>query len=350
MAIGTAIGLGAAGAIAATINAVSQHDTNKQMMSYQTSERVAAQEYNNPVNQRKRFEASGINPYFALGQIDAGNTTAQASPNLSAPQYGDILNSLASGASQGYDIYQQEQISQQLQLGIEQMKVDTRYKLTQKLLDISEQRIRIENSNLDKDAKAKEIAMLDKQATRLQQDIDFTNQTWDERKATVVAQRKLAENEADARELGNDYQRMVNSWFPDMQQAQLDAINSSVETNLASAIASRAAAGLSTAQAATECSNKIVKDLEAKGMKLDQSMKRGLYKFTREAMQLDNENKRLANKNSELEARSLQIGPIKIKPSAGVAAYKDRINASDERRKRKAKFNSPQRLNYHLSR
>lgn len=337
MAVGTAIGLGAAGLIGALVNAKSQKDTNEAMMQYQTSEREATQAYNNPVNQRKRFDAAGINPYFALGQMDAGNTTAQTSPNLQAPQYGDVLKSLAEGASNGYELYEHEQQAQQMQLGVEQMKVDTRYKLTEKLLSINEQRLKVMGMDIDNKAKQKQLSILDKQAEQIQLDIDATKQDFNEMRLTTIANRKLAENEALAKELGNDYQRMVNNFLPSMQQAQLDEVNARVSEATSAAVAHKASANLSNKQAATEAANKVVKELEAKGIKLDNTKKRQLLHFETEAVRLANQRQRLQNKGLELQNRSFKIGPIEIRPSQGVAQYQDRIDA--QRRGRKSSTN-----------
>ena len=47
-------------------------------------------DYNKPAAQRQRFEEAGINPYFAMGNIDAGNASSQVGVNApsapSAPQ------------------------------------------------------------------------------------------------------------------------------------------------------------------------------------------------------------------------------------------------------------------------
>ena len=114
MGLETAIIVGSAiaavGAVGASgINAASTSSTNKkqeemfhEQMAYQTSEREATQEYNTPANQRQRYEDAGINPYLALGQMDAGNTSAQTAPSapqLQVPQYGDIISALSNKCS-----------------------------------------------------------------------------------------------------------------------------------------------------------------------------------------------------------------------------------------------------------
>lgn len=292
--IGSAIAAGAA-VLGSTVNAVSQSKTNKtqqdmthEQMAYQTSEREAAQEYNNPVNARKRFEAAGINPYFALGNLDAGSTTAMSAPGtpqLQAPQYGDILSALGSSVDSGINTQQQFQQSEQLQLGIEQAKVDTRYKLTQKLLDIIEQRVRIQGSSLSNAEKKKNLDLLDKQATRLQQDIDFTSQTWDDNVKSVVAKRKIAELDSDAKELANEYQRYFNDLQQKLGPEQVNLLKAEIVNQLSQV-------NLNNKHAANVVADTAVKNAQEKGVKIDNYQKNKINHLIRQGVRLDNMRKK----------------------------------------------------------
>ena len=62
---------------------------SREQMAYQTSERLASQEYNTLANQRARAEEAGFNPYLFLGNMETGNTQfqtgvtpAQVQPNM----------------------------------------------------------------------------------------------------------------------------------------------------------------------------------------------------------------------------------------------------------------------------
>ena len=57
-------------------------------------------EYNTPYEQRLRYEAAGINPYLALGNIQAGNAQGGVTPAPPAP-VGNAGAFLGSGVSQG---------------------------------------------------------------------------------------------------------------------------------------------------------------------------------------------------------------------------------------------------------
>ena len=303
--IATAIILGSAiagvGAVAASgINAASQSSTNKRQedmfhdqMAYQTSEREAMQAYNNPVNQRKRLEAAGINPYFAMSGIDAGNTTAQSSPavpQIQAPQFGDILKSLSGSLSDGLQNYNQFEQNQQMQLGIDQMKVDTKYKLVEKLLQLDNMRAELAAKKTHTDAEKKQMDLYDKQIERLGQDIKFFDMTADEQKAKLVADRKISEADADLAELKKEYQ----SWFNDYQkkfgEAQINEIKSVIADNMSQVEYNKKLSQKAMA-------DKIVSEREAKGIRLDNYPKRRLNPLIREQVKLGNEYQTYTNDN-----------------------------------------------------
>lgn len=278
-------GIAAAGSIgAAAINASSQHAANKrnealmrEQMAYQTGEREAAQEYNSPVNQRARFQQAGINPYMALGNMDAGNTTAQTSPGapqIQAVDYGSMLSGLTDGLKSGQDY----QNMQNMQLGIEQAKVDARYKLTEKLLQLNEQRAKIAGMDLDNKTKDKQLSFIDKQMDRLQQDIDFTSQSWNDQLASLKANRRLSELQGDMQELQKEAQQIVNSKQAEIIQAGLDEARSRIKLNGSSAAAQIANAALLYAQ--------------EKGVKIDNFQKNKINYLIRDGLKLENKMKR----------------------------------------------------------
>lgn len=66
-------------------------------------------EYNTPYEQRKRYEAAGINPYLALGNIQAGNAQGAVTPAPPAP-VGNAGAFLGNGANQAVNTYMQNQL------------------------------------------------------------------------------------------------------------------------------------------------------------------------------------------------------------------------------------------------
>nr|DAX84914.1 MAG TPA: DNA pilot protein VP2 [Microviridae sp.] len=66
-------------------------------------------EYNTPYEQRKRYELAGINPYLALGNIQAGNAQGSVTPAPPAP-VGNAGAYLGAGANQAVNAYLQNQL------------------------------------------------------------------------------------------------------------------------------------------------------------------------------------------------------------------------------------------------
>ena len=91
-------------------------------------------EYNTPYEQRKRYEAAGINPYMALGNIQAGNAQGSVTPAPPAPvgNAGAFLGAgISGGANAAVNTYLQNQlISSQVQKNLadaDAVRTDTPY-------------------------------------------------------------------------------------------------------------------------------------------------------------------------------------------------------------------------------
>lgn len=273
------------------IDAFSSSNTNSQnvalareQMAYQTSEREAMQDYNKPVNQRQRYQEAGFNPYLLMNQIDAGNTQAMTSvgaPTLQAPKYGDVMRAL--GDSVGV-AYQNQQLRQQIQmqeLGLQQMAVDTKYKLQDKLLELLQKRVSIENSKMDYEQKKKSLDLLDNQIKQTQLDYEFSSKSMNDRLASLTAQRKIAELDVKAHELSNQWLEFQNSLQPEHRavlRMQIREALSRIDLNSANAGSAVAAAALAGAQ----------KD----GVKIDNYQKNKLNWLIREGVRLDNKAKK----------------------------------------------------------
>lgn len=78
---------------------------NLKLAQYQNDWNVAQwnrqNAYNTPLEQRKRYEEAGINPYFALGNIQSGNADSLLSADMANQQSGaEAYNIKAQGAQQ----------------------------------------------------------------------------------------------------------------------------------------------------------------------------------------------------------------------------------------------------------
>ncbi len=78
---------------------------NRELAQYQNEWNVAQwnrqNAYNTPLEQRKRYEEAGINPYFALGNMNSGNAESLMSADMANQQSGaDAYQMKAQGAQQ----------------------------------------------------------------------------------------------------------------------------------------------------------------------------------------------------------------------------------------------------------
>ena len=78
---------------------------NRELVQYQNEWNVAQwnrqNAYNTPLEQRKRYEEAGINPYFALGNMNTGNAESLMSADMANQQSGaDAYQMKAQGAQQ----------------------------------------------------------------------------------------------------------------------------------------------------------------------------------------------------------------------------------------------------------
>lgn len=302
MGLETAIIVGSAiaavGAVGASgINAASTSSTNKkqeelfrEQMAYQTSEREATQEYNTPENQRQRYEQAGINPYLALGQMDAGNTTAQTAPSapqLQVPQYGDIISALGDSVKSGISDTQQLEM---YQLGLEQQRVDARYKLTEKLIQLNSQRADLVLKNQGTHKLDKEIELLDNQIKQTSTDLEFSQKSLSDRLAFQHSQMKIAQLDEYSKQLSNQYQEWFNDFSKNHGDAQLAEIRSIIENNVS-------AAALNRSMSAKEAAYKSVLEAQEKGIKIDNFQKNKINYLIREQVRLGNQYQKYTNDN-----------------------------------------------------
>lgn len=309
--VGSAVA--AAGAVGASaINAASTSSTNKsqedmfhEQMAYQTSEREATQEYNSPANQRQRFEQAGINPYLALGQMDAGNTTAQTAPSapqLQVPQYGDIISALGDSGKSAISNYQQ---MQSFQLGLEQQKIDARYKLTEKLLQLNSQRADLVMKNKGSHRLDKEIALLDNQIKQTSSDLEFSQKSLSDRLAFQHSQTKIAQLDEQAKQLGNDYQKWFNEFSKERGSKELQQLNASIANTWQAIKESGSRIDLNSKNGRLAAANEMLTNAQKRGVHLDNQQKVMLRGYLVEGMALDNKSKRYNTENPSYFEREI---------------------------------------------
>lgn len=305
MGVTTAIIVGAAAAVAASTvtavstahaarkNAESVADTNAQnykiwqeQKAYQTSEREAAQEYNDPSAQKARFSAAGFNPYVMMNQIDAGNTVAQTSPPAPTMQayqqptipWGDLLSSAVAGGSQASQM-------EGIKLDNDAKVIDLTYKNNEKILELMQKRENVANTIKDTQVKQRTLDQIDESIKILQDQNDQLRATSDERKAQTKAQSKISEQQGRLTQLEADAQEFSNSLQPQQRQqlvASIKEIYSRMNVNSASAASAFADAAL--------------KNASENGVKIDNYQKNKLNWILREAAKADLELKKYTSR------------------------------------------------------
>lgn len=105
--LGGALGLfGSSKAANASLQATREtNKANRELAEYQNEWNLAQwnrqNAYNTPAEQRKRYEEAGINPYFALGNMNSGNAESLMSAEMANQQSGaDAYNMQAQGYQQ----------------------------------------------------------------------------------------------------------------------------------------------------------------------------------------------------------------------------------------------------------
>lgn len=226
--ISNAIQTGAQKDIASDTNVTNMQMLDNQMQ-YQTSEREAAQEWNEPVAQRQRYEKAGINPYLALGNINSGTTQAQTSPSANPAvgyEYKNPLSGAMDSVVQAIDAIGLDEKYKGIQLDNQAKAFANQMQSTQMYWNLVEQRERILNTKEDTAEKSTKIKALDTQIEQLRQQIDFFDSTLPEQKRKI----KL---ENDKTEFENKQQQLLNDAFPALNELQLAKLRAEIATEVA---------------------------------------------------------------------------------------------------------------------
>lgn len=295
---GVAIAAGAA-AVAAGVGGYMNYQAQKsanrtneslmrEQMAYQTSERLATQEYNTPLAQRQRFEAAGINPYMALGNIDAGNTTAQSAvgtPDIQPERLGDAISEFGAAPDK---VMQSVSMAQQIQgqeEAIKQARAETLYKernlkadLDNKLADIKVKLAGKDLSEQQKKVLQQQEKDLEAQAKMHQIDLDYHEQLTRSRNSREENLARLAYEQTLGQHLQNEYQSLVNDAFPELNAAQIASLKAQTAASYAQADLSRNMSNTEIERKAGIITENQIKDLEKKGWQKKSDQEIRLYR------------------------------------------------------------------------
>lgn len=291
MATGTAIALGVAGVVsgiaaaaASRKNTADVNEANERMMreqmSYQTSEREAAQEYNTPENQRLRYEQAGFNPYMVMGNIDAGNTAAQTGVSQPVMQRDtslqDLFSSLGSTAMSSLSAVQDTNMKEKQ---IEQLGMDNSIKgitlqneSIRQMWELEQKKSDILSSKLSQDEKARQIKALDLNISSLENNLKYLDDMNKAKTSEEQGRAKLVHAQANGQLIQNEIQSRVQAFLPKLQDAQLKNIAAQTYNTYQSAILSQKQGNLTDAQKTTEAHKAI-------GQAISNELERGNIKI-----------------------------------------------------------------------
>ena len=283
--------------IARETNAMNDRLFHEQL-AYQTSEREATQEYNTPKNQRARYEAAGLNPYAMLGNFEAGNAQMQSAPSPNAMQAAQVqpVDALSKavgtiGSELGQSMVYAAQ-SDNINMDTQIKKIELTYKAAEKKVQIQNQLADIESKKSKTAEDYQKIANLKTELQIQDENLDILRSTKSELKAQQIARTKRAELDNEYQDLQNKYQSWLNDYAKKHGQAELRQIASVIAANMA--------------QAGSLNAEKVLKELEQKGVKLDNVQKSKLNPLLREAQRIENKKKRYEAKYPSYFEREIQ--------------------------------------------
>lgn len=234
-------------------------DLAREQMAYQTSERLATQQYNTPLAQRSRFEAAGINPYLAMSNIDAGNTQAMSAPGFSPVDnegLGDVLSQLGQTPEKVINSVQGVQQIQAQKEAVRQARIESLYKERNIIAELQNKQADTKLKLVGKDVNEAQKKVLQQQERDLANqirmheiDADYHEQYVRSRNSKEENLARLAYEQQVGQFLQNNYQQMVNDAFPDLTAAQIQSLKA--QTSQA-----YAAANLSNKMSETEIEKK----------------------------------------------------------------------------------------------
>ena len=221
--------------------------------------------YNTPSAQRARYEQAGINPFMAMSNIQSGNAQAATTPAATPMQAGQVqpvdamanaLPGIASSVGSGLVAYQDARMKEnQIEsVGIDNQirAIDLRYKVQEKILELSERRASIAESNASADFKRKQLDELDEQIESLKTQNDYLGDYLAARNDRERNESDLAYWNSVKARLEGEYQKAVNDVFPELSEAQIKSLQASASASIASAVNSYSAANLNNQYAVTE--------------------------------------------------------------------------------------------------
>lgn len=209
--------------------------------------------YNSPVEQRKRWEEAGFNPYMMMSGADAGSAssvTAPSAPSMIAPHvepvpsalqgFTDLPNQISSFS----DSALKQETTYGLSLDNKMKLVDVRNKTLEKFLQIQDQIYTIRNKKTKSQEDLAQINVLEKTARSLAIDLKYQDDFLKTRNDLQREQTNRSFFETKRAQYEAEYQRILKDKLPALQDAQIRNLAASAAASYASAEERRTASGL----------------------------------------------------------------------------------------------------------
>ena len=257
-------------------------------------------EYNTPYEQRKRYEAAGINPYMALGNIQAGNAQGSVTPAPPAPvgNAGAFLGAgVAGGANAAVNTYLQNQlISSQVQKNLadaDAVRTDTPYIGRRNEADIASTEAGTENMRTKTDLDRVNILIANADLDRIKQMTPIEVQLMQANVENVTANTSLTK-----------LQERINDWeFKNIKPLQVQELKARISQAYATIGYLVAQGRLSNAQAGLVAQMTLTEIQKTEGVRWDNMLKKDDFGRRDVDFWTEMENKRAQTKylNSQSE-------------------------------------------------
>ena len=256
--------------------------------------------YNTPYEQRKRYEAAGINPYLALGNIQAGNAQGSVTPAPPAPvgNAGAYLGAgVAGAANAAVNTYMQNQlISSQVQKNLadaDAVRTDTPYIGRRNEADIASTEASTENTRTKTDLDRVNILIANADLDRLKQMTPLEVQLMQANVENVTANTSLTK-----------LQEQIQDWeFHNIKPLEAQELKARISQAYAMIGYFVAQGRLSVAQAGLVAKMTLTEIQREKGVRLDNQLKADDFGRRDTEFWTEMENKRAQTKylNSQSE-------------------------------------------------
>lgn len=200
-------------------------------------------QYNSPQNQRSLYQAAGINPYLALGNMASGEASMASTPSpnplqvphVEAPQIGSFI----ADAGRSYvDSVIKRQQAESLGLDNKAKLISLRYKETNEILDLYNKRQDLISKGVKTESDRKQIAFLNAQIQEKQINLRYLDDYLGARNDRERHEANKMAEEAKEAEFKAKYQKILTDFLPKIQQSTLNLLANQSYAAYASGVAS----------------------------------------------------------------------------------------------------------------